>query len=243
MTKGRIHSYETFGTVDGPGIRFVLFTQGCPLRCRFCHNRDTWETGIGTEMTPDEVIDEYMKYKTYYETSGGGITVSGGEASLQAEFVTEVFRLAKENGVHTCLDTSGFVEIDKIKELLDYTDLVLLDLKHMDPERSKWLTGASSEKAMQLARYLDERNIPVWLRHVLIPGITDSRENLELMADFTASLNNVDRFEFLPYHVMGVPKWEQLGLEYSLKDVEPATKDDVEKAKKVFLDMGVDRFV
>src|SRR3712207_1555557 len=228
MTIGKIHSYETFGTVDGPGIRFVLFMQGCPLRCRFCHNRDTWETGVGTHMTPQDVITEYMKYKTYYDTSGGGITISGGEATLQADFVTEVFKLAKEKNIHTCLDTSGFVEIDKIKETLNYTDLVLLDLKHMNTETSKWLTGASSEKAMQLARYLDENHIPVWLRHVLVPGITDSKDNLELLAEFTQSLGNVDRFEFLPYHIMGVSKWKQMGLEYSLKDVRPATKDDVE---------------
>src|SRR3712207_3555088 len=183
--------------------------QGCPLRCRFCHNRDTWEYGIGKQITPQEVLAEYMKYKTYYDTSGGGITISGGEATLQEKFVTEVFKMAKNNGIHTCLDTSGFVEIDNIKEMLNYTDLVLLDLKHMNSKTSKWLTGASSEKAMQLARYLDEKKIPVWLRHVLMPGITDSEYNISAMAEFANSLDNVERFEFLPYHVMGVSKWEQ----------------------------------
>ncbi|AUN15582.1 MAG: pyruvate formate-lyase-activating protein [Paraclostridium sordellii] len=239
MIKGRVHSIETFGTVDGPGIRFILFMQGCPLRCKYCHNRDTWDVKGGTEYTVDEIITEINKYSSYMKFSGGGLTVSGGEATLQPEFLKELFKKAKENNIHTCLDTSGFVDIDTIDPILDYTDLVLLDLKHMVPDKCKDLVGVSIEKTLKLAKHLSDRNIPVWIRHVLVPGVTDDRENLELMGKFISTLNNVDRVEILPYHTLGVHKWENMGFEYELKGVPDATKEDVQKAAKVLAEFGV----
>ncbi|CEK39438.1 pyruvate formate-lyase-activating protein [Paraclostridium sordellii] len=239
MIKGRVHSIETFGTVDGPGIRFILFMQGCPLRCKYCHNRDTWDVKGGTEYTVDEIITEINKYSSYMKFSGGGLTVSGGEATLQPEFLKELFKKAKENNIHTCLDTSGFVDIDTIDPILDYTDLVLLDLKHMVPDKCKDLVGVSIEKTLKLAKHLNDRNIPVWIRHVLVPGVTDDRENLELMGKFISTLNNVDRVEILPYHTLGVHKWENMGFEYELKGVPDATKEDVQKAAEVLAEFGV----
>ncbi|WP_297136068.1 pyruvate formate-lyase-activating protein [Terrisporobacter sp.] len=242
MTTGRIHSIETFGTVDGPGIRCIFFFQGCPLKCKYCHNRDTWDAKIGTEYTADELIEKASKYKSYMKSSGGGITASGGEATLQADFLAELFAKAKENDIHTCLDTSGFVDIERIDKVLDNTDLVLLDLKHMDDEKSKELTGVSIQKALKLAKHLDERNIPVWIRHVLVPGITDSEDNLSKLGEFAASLNNVDRFELLPYHSIGIHKWESMGIDYELKDVRDADQDDVKKASEIIERYGIKVF-
>lgn len=242
MTKGRVHSIETFGTVDGPGIRSVIFFQGCPLRCKYCHNRDTWDTKGGTEYTAEELIENVSRYSSYWKLSGGGITASGGEATLQADFLAELFEKAKEKGIHTCLDTSGFVDIQKVEKVLDNTDLVLLDVKHMDEEESIKLTGVGIEKTLKLARYLDEKNIPIWLRHVLLPGITDSEENLSKIGELAASLNNIDRLEILPYHTMGVHKWENMGLEYELKDVRDADADDVARAAEIIEKHGVKVF-
>lgn len=242
MTTGRIHSIETFGTVDGPGIRCIFFFQGCPLRCKYCHNRDTWDAKCGTEYTTDELIEKAVKYKSYMNSSGGGITASGGEATLQPEFLAELFAKAKEQGIHTCLDTSGFVDIEKIEKVLDNTDLVLLDLKHMDDEKSKELTGVSIQKALKLAKHLESRNIPVWLRHVLVPGITDSEDNLAKIGEFAASLNNVQRLELLPYHSIGVHKWESMGVDYELKDVRDADQDDVKRASEIIERYGVKVF-
>ena len=239
MVKGRVHSIETFGTVDGPGIRFILFMQGCPLRCKYCHNRDTWDVKGGTEYTTDEIIEQVKKYSSYMKFSGGGLTVSGGEATLQPEFLKDLFKKAQENEIHTCLDTYGFVNIDVIDPVLDYTNLVLLDLKHMVPEKCKDLVGVSIDKTLELAKHLSDRNIPVWIRHVLVPGITDDRENLELMGKFISTLKNVDRVELLPYHTLGVHKWENMGFEYELKDVPDATNEDIEKASKILAEFGV----
>lgn len=242
MIKGRVHSIETFGTVDGPGIRYILFMQGCPLRCKYCHNRDTWDTKGGKEYTTDEIIDGALKYSSYMKFSGGGITVSGGEATLQPEFLTELFAKAKKNNIHTCLDTSGFVDIEKVDPILDNTDLVLLDLKHMVEEKSKDLTGVGVEKSLQLAKHLDKRNIPVWIRHVLVPGVTDDVENLEKFGQFVSTLNNVERVELLPYHSIGVHKWESMGLDYELKNVEDATQEDVDNAAEIIEKFGVTVF-
>lgn len=242
MTTGRIHSIETFGTVDGPGIRSILFFQGCPLRCKYCHNRDTWDVKDGTEYTAEELIDNVSRYSSYWRSSGGGITASGGEATLQADFLAELFAIAKERDIHTCLDTSGFVDIEKIDKVLDNTDLVLLDIKHMNEEEAKNLTGVGIEKTLKLARHLDERNIPIWLRHVLVPGVTDSEENLSQIGELAASLNNIDRLEILPYHTMGVHKWENMGLNYELKDVRDADADDVARAAEIIERHGVKVF-
>lgn len=242
MVKGRVHSIETFGTVDGPGIRFILFMQGCPLRCKYCHNRDTWDTKGGKEYSTDEIITQVLKYSSYMKFSGGGITASGGESTLQPEFLTDLFAKAKKNQIHTCLDTSGFVDIDTIDPILDNTDLVLLDLKHMVDEKSKDLTGVGTEKVLKLAKHLDERNIPVWIRHVLVPGITDDVENLEKLGQFVSTLNNVERLELLPYHTLGVHKWENMGIDYELKDVENATDEDIQRAAKIINKFGVKVF-
>ncbi len=242
MIKGRVHSIETFGTVDGPGIRYILFMQGCPLRCKYCHNRDTWDAKGGKEYTTDEIITDALKYASYMKFSGGGITVSGGEATLQPEFVAELFKKAKQNKIHTCLDTSGFVDIDVIDPILDNTDLVLLDIKHMDNDGSKDLTGVKIEKALAVAKHLDKRNIPVWIRHVLVPTITDTTDNLEALGKFVSSLNNVERFELLPYHSMGVHKWESMGIDYELTHLEDANDDDIKKAIEVIEKFGVKVF-
>ncbi|NJI81073.1 pyruvate formate lyase-activating protein [Clostridioides difficile] len=239
MIKGKIHSIETFGTVDGPGIRYILFFQGCPLRCKYCHNRDTWDTKSGKEYTVDEIITDALKYTSFMKFSGGGITASGGESTLQPEFLSELFKKAKENDIHTCLDTSGFVDIKTIDPILDNTDLVLLDLKHMVEEKSIDLTGVGMDKALKLARHLDSRNIPVWIRHVLVPGITDDIDNLEKLGQFVATLKNVERFELLPYHSMGIHKWENLGIDYELKDVPDASKEDIKKASEIISKFGV----
>ena len=239
MIKGKIHSIETFGTVDGPGIRYILFFQGCPLRCKYCHNRDTWDIKSGKEYTVDEIITDALKYTSFMKFSGGGITASGGESTLQPEFLSELFKKAKENDIHTCLDTSGFVDIETIDPVLDNTYLVLLDLKHMVEEKSIDLTGVGMNKALKLARHLESRNIPVWIRHVLVPGITDDIDNLEKLGQFVATLKNVERFELLPYHSMGIHKWESLGIDYELKDVPDATKEDVQKASEIISKFGV----
>jgi len=231
--KGRIHSFESFGTLDGPGIRFVVFMQGCPLRCLYCHNRDTWDAGGGQEYTPLQVIDEMKKYIDYIRFSGGGITVSGGEPTLQADFVTEVFKLAKGMNIHTALDTNGFADVEKVEELLRYTDLVLLDIKHAVEEKHKLLTGVSNEKIIRFTEYVDEQGIPIWIRYVLVPGYTDDEEDLKQAAKFIGRLKTVKKVEVLPYHSMGAYKWEKLGQKYELEGVREPNATEVQQAKKI----------
>ena len=233
MVKGRIHSFETFGTLDGPGIRFVIFMQGCPLRCLYCHNRDTWNAAGGREYTADEIIDELKKYLSFISFSGGGITVTGGEPTLQAEFVTEVFKKCKEIEVHTALDTSGFADIEKVKELLEYTDLILLDIKQASEEKHRMITGVGNEKIKKFALYTSEKGIPVWIRYVLVPGYTDSEEDLKLAAEFIGQLKNVKKIEVLPYHSMGAFKWEKLGEKYPLAGVKEPDPAQVKRAKMI----------
>jgi pyruvate formate lyase activating enzyme len=229
---GRIHSLETFGTIDGPGIRFVLFMQGCLLRCRYCHNPDTWNNHDGQEMTVDDILKEIEPYVSYYQMSGGGITVSGGEPTVQAPFVAELFREVRERwNLHTALDSSGFCEPAHAAELLKVTDLVLLDLKEMDPLRHEALTTQSNERIHRFARYLTELNKPVWIRFVLVPGLTDSEDNLIRLGEFIERMPNVEKLEILPYHRMGVYKWEKLGIEYTLQDVPEASQADIERAQ------------
>ena len=233
---GYIHSFETFGTVDGPGIRFVVFMQGCPMRCLYCHNPDTWTVGAGEAYTPQEVASKALRYKSYF-TGGGGVTVSGGEPMLQSEFVKELFSVLKKSGIHTALDTSGvmFDENDKHKfdGLLSVTDLVLLDIKHIIDERHKRLTGHSNKNILAFARYLSDTDKPVWIRHVLVQGITDDDGYLKELSSFIKTLKNVKKVEVLPYHTMGAVKYEKLGIDYPLKGVKPPERERVLNAREI----------
>lgn len=230
----KVHSVESFGTVDGPGIRFVLFLQGCHLKCKYCHNRDTWDINGGEYKSLDEIFDKIIRYKNYIIPSGGGVTVTGGEPLLQVKFLIELFKKLKKVGINTCIDTSGMVTLtDDIKELLSLTDLVLLDIKHIDSEKCKDLVGFSNERELEFARYLSDNNISMWIRQVLIPGYTDDPNDLLKLKDFISSLNTVKKVELLPYHTLGKYKWENLGLTYALEDVREATDEDVAKAKEI----------
>lgn len=230
----RIHSIESFGTVDGPGIRFVIFMQGCTLRCRYCHNRDTWDVMGGTITSVDDLLDKIEKYKAYILPSGGGVTVTGGEPLLQTKFLITLFKELKKRNIPTAIDTSGMFDItDDIKELLNYTDLVLLDIKHIDNKKCKNLVGFSNEKELAFAKYLSNNNIPIWIRQVLIPGITDDEKDLLKLKNFISTLKTVKKIEINPYHELGKFKWEQLGCTYSLEGVRPANSDDVNRAKKI----------
>lgn len=230
----KIHSIETFGTVDGPGIRFVIFFQGCNLKCKYCHNRDTWDINGGKYISVDELLTKILRYKEYFDASGGGVTVTGGEPLLQAKFIIALFKKLKEYSINTAIDTSGIIGItDDIKELLNYTDLVLLDIKHIDSEKCKNLVGFGNENELKFAKYLSDNNIPVWIRQVIVPGITDNEEDLKKLKLFLASLKNVKKVELLPYHNMGRYKWEDLGFEYELSDIRVANDDDIAKAKKI----------
>lgn len=234
---GFIHSIETFGSVDGPGIRFLIFLQGCPMRCRFCHNPDSWQTGVGEKMTTDELLDRAEHYRSYWGREGG-ITVSGGEALMQIDFLTELFRKAHERGINTCLDTSAqpFTRqgawFAKFEELMKYTDTILLDIKHIDDDEHRKLTKHSNRNILDCARYLSDIHKPVWIRHVLIPGITDRDDYLARLRAFLDTLTNVERVDVLPYHTLGTYKYEKLGLDYPLKGVEPPTPERIENAKR-----------
>lgn len=236
---GNIHSIETFGTVDGPGIRYIIFTQGCLLRCQFCHNADTWEIGTGKQMSVSDIMNDLESYLPFIKASGGGITVSGGEPLLQIPFLTTLFKECKKRGIHTTIDSSGgcysnaTVFQEQLKELLNYTDLVLLDLKHIDKQKHKKLTGLTNDHILAFARFLSERKIPVWIRHVLVPTITDDEQDLKNLGAFISSLDNVEKIEVLPYHKLGVYKWEALGFEYPLNDIEPPNEEEVETAYRL----------
>lgn len=231
---GKIHSFESFGTVDGPGIRFVIFMQGCSLQCKYCHNRDTWDFNSSNSYTVDEVLEKILKSKTYIMASGGGVTISGGEPLLQADFIIKLFKALKKHNINTALDTSGALKITpKLEELLSYTDLVLLDIKHIDNQKSIELTGVPNINALNFAKYLSDNNIPVWIRQVIIPSLTDDEQDLLKLKDFIQSLNNVEKVELLPYHNLGKYKWEKLGLTYPLVDIRTATTEDIERANKL----------
>lgn len=234
-TKGRIHSFETFGTVDGPGIRFVVFMQGCNFKCQYCHNPDTWKCEGGELYSAQEVFNKVIRYKTYFKNSGGGLTVSGGEPLNQIDFITELFRLCKEDGIHTTLDTNGFIASDnpKIAILMEYTDLVLLDIKHMDNDKHIELTGLPNDQVLFFARYLSTINKPTWIRHVLVPGITDDDRHILKLKRFLDSLTNIQKVELLPFHKIGEYKWKELNMDYKLYDVPPASDNDVDKVIKL----------
>lgn len=236
--KGKIHSTESFGAADGPGIRFIVFFKGCNMRCKYCHNPDTWYGGEFKEIDADELINTALRYKSYWGENGG-ITASGGEPLLQIDFLTEFFKKAKQKGIHTTLDTAGqpfnnspqFLE--KFDELMKYCDLVMLDIKEMNNTRHKELTGQSNENILQMAKYLSKIDKPMWIRYVLVPDNSDFDEDLTSLNGFLKTLDNVEKVEILPYHTLGVFKWENLGLEYKLKDVLPPSDEKIKNAKEI----------
>ena len=238
---GYIHSVESFGTVDGPGVRMVVFCQGCPMRCRYCHNPDTWEIGGGSRMSADELIEQYNRNRAFY--GNGGLTVTGGEPLLQLDFLLELFEKAKEQGIHTCIDTSGVTYHPgesaynaKLDRLMALTDLVMLDIKHMDADAHKALTGHDNAGILAFAQYLGQKRVPVWIRHVVVPGITDREAGLRALGRFIAQLPNAKALDVLPYHTMGEHKYRSMGLAYPLEGVEPASAQTAAWARGIILD-------
>ncbi len=240
--KGRIHSLESFGTVDGPGVRYVVFFQGCPMRCAYCHNPDTWSTKGGTEMEASYIIEQYERNKGFY-ANGGGLTVTGGEPLLQIDFLIELFTLAKEKGIHTCIDTSGITYkpdnaayIAKLDKLMPLTDLVMLDIKHIDPQKHIELTAQPNDGILAFTKYLDEKNVPVWIRHVVVPTITDDDKYLFELGYFIGQLGNLKALDVLPYHDMAKPKYEKLGMDYKLKHIPAMEKSAIVDKKAIILE-------
>lgn len=240
MTKGRIHSLESMGTVDGPGLRFVVFLQGCPMRCAYCHNPDTWAMNAGTLMEPAEIIEQVEHNRSFYRN--GGITVTGGEPLMQIDFLIDLFTLAKERDIHTCIDTSGIVYkpgnttlIAKLDKLMALTDLVMLDIKHIDPEKHLELTAQPNDGILAFVQYLSDINMPMWIRHVVAPGITDDEKYLYQLGEFIAPFRNLKVLDILPYHTMGTVKYENLGMEYKLKDVPAMDKATAIELKKIVI--------
>ncbi len=239
--QGRIHSLESFGTVDGPGVRFVIFVQGCPMRCAYCHNPDTWEMNAGTLMEPAYLIEQYERNAGFYKD--GGITVTGGEPLMQLDFLIELFTLAKKKKIHTCIDTSGIAYnpdnaplVEKMDRLMKLTDLVMLDIKHIDPEKHKELTLQPNKHILEFAAYLNEKQVPMWIRHVVVPGITDDDKYLFELGYFIGQFQNLKALDVLPYHTMGEVKYEKLGIPYRLKGVPAMDKDVAIEKKQVILD-------
>ena len=239
--QGRIHSLESFGTVDGPGVRFVVFVQGCPMRCAYCHNPDTWDMNGGTLMEPSYIIEQYERNISFYK--GGGITVTGGEPLMQVDFLLDLFTLAKKKNIHTCIDSSGIAYkpngnpewLAKLDKLMTLTDLVMLDIKHINPEKHKELTSQPNEGILAFAKYLDEKNVNMWIRHVIVPGVTDDDKYLYELGYFIGEFQNLKALDALPYHTMGENKYEKLGMEYKLKGVPAMEKKDLLEKKEVIL--------
>ena len=237
---GRIHSFESCGTVDGPGIRFIVFLQGCLLRCKYCHNRDTWDPDDGKEATVEEIITEAKSYRHFMKASRGGITASGGEAMMQPEFVRDLFTAAKAEGIHTCLDTNGYVRkmTDVIDEVLDASDLVMLDLKQINDAIHRDLVGVPNKRILDFARYLQARNQLTWIRYVVVPGYTDNDESAHMLGEFIKDMDNIEKIEMLPYHKLGAHKWETMGYDYPLGDLEPPKKETMERIKSILEGYG-----
>lgn len=235
--KGAIHSVETFGSSDGPGVRYILFLQGCAMRCQYCHNADTWKPGTPDQEAQD-VLKKALRYRPYWK-NGGGITVSGGEPLLQAAFVAELFALARQEGVHTTLDTAGQpwnaseMTDQAIDQVLDNTDLVLLDIKHLDPEKHKRITGHDNQNILAFLDHLHQRHIPVWLRHVVVPGLSDEEEDWEKLRAFADGFDNIERIQVLPYHSLGAWKWEECGMDYPLKETPDNTPQAIARARAI----------
>lgn len=235
MTLANVHSVETFGSVDGPGVRFVVFLQGCRMRCKYCHNPDSWKMGAGEQKSAQELFDFAMRYKTYWGKKGG-ITVSGGEPLLQIDFLIEFFKLCKKNGVHTTIDTAAapFTReepfFSKFEELMQYTDLLMVDIKDIDPAKHLELTKVKIDPVLDCLSYLDSIGKPVWIRHVLVEGYTDDNEELKALRQYLDTLHNVRKIEVLPYHSFGMYKWESLGFKYELADVQTPSAERVQEA-------------
>lgn len=235
---GNIHSIESLGTVDGPGIRFVVFFQGCPMRCMYCHNPDSWDFNVNQKMSAEEILKKYDSVKEFLKN--GGLTATGGEPLAQIEFVTELFKQAKLKNIHTTLDTSGITfkkeNLEKFDELIKYTSLVMLDIKHINNEEHVKLTGHSNSAVLSFAKYLSKNKIPVWIRHVVIPGVTYNKTYLKQLGEFLSTLNNIQALDILPYHNMAIPKYEKLNREYPLKNIPPLTKEQAADARNIILD-------
>ncbi|QTQ14608.1 pyruvate formate lyase-activating protein [Treponema parvum] len=236
--KGNIHQIETFGSVDGPGVRFVIFVQGCNMRCKFCHNPDTWSLEGGQRISAEELVARALRYRPYWGKDGG-ITVSGGEPLLEIDFLIELFKEAKRYDISTVIDTAGgpFTRqepfFSKFKKLMEFTDLLLVDIKHIDDKEHVKLTGVSNGNILDMFRYLSDTGKPIWVRHVLVPGITDNDEYLTRTRDFIRTLKNVRRVEVLPYHSFGKAKYDEMGIPYPLKDTPTPSVERVENAKKI----------
>ena len=229
----KVHSIDSFGTVDGPGIRFLLFLQGCGLKCKYCHNRDTWDSAGGEYISLDDILKKIIRYKEYIN-HGGGVTISGGEPLLQAKFLNELFIELKKENIHTCIDTSGMLPLTAdIKKALSNTDLVLLDIKHIDSKKCEDLVGFPNKLELEFAKYLSDNNIPMWIRQVIIPGITDDEKDLLKLKKFLGTLKTVEKVELLPYHSLGKHKWTDLGLIYELENIPSATAKDINRAKNI----------
>lgn len=233
---GFVHSVESFGALDGPGIRYVLFLQGCPLRCIYCHNPDTWLIKDGKQMSSDEVVSDILKYKNFFRS--GGVTLSGGEPLFQPKFCFEILSKCKDKGIHTAIDTSGAVALEKVKDCIDIADLILLDIKSLDESEAKEITGLSNKGTMGMLNYCEETGKKIWIRHVLLPNYTLDFKKLEKLAEFLKKYSCIENVQLLPFHKMGEFKWESLKKEYTLKDLNEPKKEDVEKAKKIFADAG-----
>lgn len=223
MTVGRVHSIESMGLVDGPGIRTVIFFQGCSLRCRFCHNPDTWEYGSGECMEPEALVKKICRFKPYFKDTGG-VTFSGGEPLMQPEFLLEVLKLCKQENIHTCIDTAGYGK-GSYEEILQYTDLVLLDLKHINDKDYKKMTGRSMDYFHEFLQALKKSKKPIWIRHVVVPGITDSELHMKQLQDYICQIPNVKKVELLPYHLLGTNKYKVMGIPYSLEGVPAMSKE------------------
>lgn len=242
-SKAHIHSLESFGTVDGPGTRFVVFFQGCPMRCKYCHNPDTWDpVGGSTEMTVADILEHYERNRSFYETRGG-LTATGGEPMMQLDFLTELFEECKKRDIHTCLDTSGIVFnssdpalIDRVKRLLASTDLVMLDIKHIDPVKHKDLCKQPGEEIQKFARFISDQGVELWIRHVIVPGVTDDDKDLEDLGYFIGGLSTLKALDALPYHTMGIAKYEKLGIDYPLQGIKDMPKDLLMEKKQRILD-------
>ena len=237
--EGRIHSFETCGTVDGPGIRFVIFMQGCPLRCLYCHNPDTWDIKDGKKVSIEEVVDEVERYSSFLKTSNGGVTLSGGEPFFQPNFVLEICKRLKAEGYHTAIDTSGYVEKKYLENIKDFVDLFLIDLKCIDEKKYKAITGVKLNKTLETIEYLDSQHKEIWIRYVLVPGITDDKDLIDELGKYLSKYKSIKRVEILPFHKMGEHKWKKLGYSYKLFNTESPEKELIDNSKKILKKYGL----